>query len=76
VETPPRSVISPYQCEGKDLTPEHGFPLRGLIPRLYLWKSAKWLRGIELRAADAPAFREQNGYHMHGNQWNEEQFGR
>jgi DMSO/TMAO reductase YedYZ molybdopterin-dependent catalytic subunit len=67
--------ILAYQWEGKDLTPEHGWPLRGLVPRLYLWKSAKWLRGIELRATDAPGFWEQNGYHMHGDPWNEERFG-
>jgi DMSO/TMAO reductase YedYZ molybdopterin-dependent catalytic subunit len=38
--------ILAYQWEGEDLTPEHGWPLRGLVPRLYLWKSAKWIRGI------------------------------
>ena len=67
--------ILAYQWEGKDLEPAHGWPLRGLVPRLYLWKSAKWLRGIELRAADAPGFWEQNGYHMHGDPWREERFG-
>jgi len=64
-----------YQWDGKDITPEHGWPLRGLVPRLYLWKSAKWIRGIELRATDAPGFWEQNGYHMHGDPWKEERFG-
>ena len=67
--------ILAYQWEGKDLEPEHGWPLRGLVPRLYLWKSAKWIRGIELRATDAPGFWEQNGYHMHGDPWKEERFG-
>jgi DMSO/TMAO reductase YedYZ molybdopterin-dependent catalytic subunit len=67
--------ILAYQWEGKDLTPEHGWPLRGLVPRLYLWKSAKWLRGIELRATDAPGFWEKNGYHMRGDPWSEERFG-
>jgi DMSO/TMAO reductase YedYZ molybdopterin-dependent catalytic subunit len=67
--------ILAYQWEGKDLEPDHGYPLRGLVPRLYLWKSAKWLRGIELRATDAPGFWEQNGYHMHGDPWAEERFG-
>ena len=67
--------ILAYQWEGKDLEPDHGYPLRGLVPRLYLWKSAKWLRGIELRATDAPGFWEQNGYHMHGDPWTEERFG-
>ena len=67
--------ILAYQWEGKDLEPDHGWPLRGLVPRLYLWKSAKWLRGIELRGADAPGFWEQNGYHMNGDPWKEERFG-
>ena len=67
--------ILAYQWDGKDLTPDHGWPLRGLVPRLYLWKSAKWIRGIELRATDAPGFWEQNGYHMHGDPWAEERFG-
>ena len=67
--------ILAYQWEGKDLTPEHGYPLRGLVPRLYLWKSAKWIRAIELRANDAPGFWEQSGYHMHGDPWKEERFG-
>ncbi|MGE5612355.1 MAG: sulfite oxidase-like oxidoreductase [Bacillota bacterium] len=67
--------ILAYAWEGKELPPEHGWPLRGLIPRLYLWKSAKWIRGIELRATDAPGFWEQNGYHMHGDPWKEERFG-
>ena len=68
-------AVLAYQWEGRDLTPEHGYPLRGVVPRLYLWKSAKWLRGIELRATDAPGFWEQNGYHMHGDPWAEERFG-
>lgn len=67
--------ILAYQWEGKDITPDHGWPLRGLVPRLYLWKSAKWIRGIELRATDAPGFWEQNGYHMHGDPWKEQRFG-
>jgi DMSO/TMAO reductase YedYZ molybdopterin-dependent catalytic subunit len=67
--------ILAYEWEGKDLTPEHGYPVRGLVPRLYLWKSAKWIRGVELRASDAPGFWEQGGYHMHGNPWKEERFG-
>jgi DMSO/TMAO reductase YedYZ molybdopterin-dependent catalytic subunit len=67
--------ILAYQWEGKDIEPDHGWPLRGLVPRLYLWKSAKWIRGIELRSTDAPGFWEQNGYHMHGDPWTEERFG-
>jgi DMSO/TMAO reductase YedYZ molybdopterin-dependent catalytic subunit len=67
--------ILAYAWQGKDLEPDHGWPLRGLVPRLYLWKSAKWLRAIELRATDAPGFWEQGGYHMHGDPWTEERFG-
>lgn len=64
-----------YQWDGKDLTPEHGYPLRTIVPRLYLWKSAKWVRGIEFRYTDAPGFWEQNGYHMKGDPWKEQRFG-
>jgi DMSO/TMAO reductase YedYZ molybdopterin-dependent catalytic subunit len=64
-----------YAWEGQDLTSAHGWPLRGLVPRLYFWKSAKWIRGIEFRATDAPGFWEQNSYHMHGDPWKEERFG-
>jgi DMSO/TMAO reductase YedYZ molybdopterin-dependent catalytic subunit len=64
-----------YDWNGQPLEPDHGYPLRGLVPRLYLWKSAKWIRGIELRATDAPGFWEQNGYHMHGDPWKEQRFG-
>jgi DMSO/TMAO reductase YedYZ molybdopterin-dependent catalytic subunit len=67
--------ILAWAHDGKDLTPDHGWPLRGLVPRLYLWKSAKWIRGIELRDNDTPGFWEQNGYHMHGDPWTEERFG-
>ncbi|CAN5383971.1 sulfite oxidase-like oxidoreductase [soil metagenome] len=67
--------ILAYEWDGKPITPDHGWPLRGLVPQLYLWKSAKWIRGIELRNSDAPGFWEQNGYHMHGDPWKEERFG-
>ena len=58
--------------DGADLTPEHGGPLRLVVPHLYFWKSAKWVRGLEVRRSDAPGFWEQNGYHMHGDPWAEE----
>ena len=67
--------ILALQWDGQDITREHGWPVRGLVPSLYLWKSAKWIRGIELRSSDAPGFWEQNGYHMHGDPWTEERFG-
>ncbi|WP_408011739.1 sulfite oxidase-like oxidoreductase [Pseudalkalibacillus sp. A8] len=60
--------------DGKSLTPEHGFPLRAVIPHLYFWKSAKWIRGIEFTAENKPGFWERNGYHMQGRPWKEERF--
>ncbi|MCK8783565.1 sulfite oxidase-like oxidoreductase [Roseomonas sp. NAR14] len=64
-----------HAWEGRPLTRQHGGPLRGLIPRLYLWKSAKWLRRIELVTFDRPGFWELRGYHDHGDPWREERYG-
>jgi DMSO/TMAO reductase YedYZ molybdopterin-dependent catalytic subunit len=61
--------------DGAPLTAEHGGPLRAIVPRLYAWKSAKWLRAIELSADDRPGYWEQGGYHNHGDPWLEERFG-
>ncbi len=61
---------------GEPLSPEHGGPARLLVPHLYLWKSAKWLTGIELMAGDEPGFWEDNGYHMRGDRGVEERYGR
>ena len=61
---------------GVDLEPEHGGPIRLLIPHLYFWKSAKWVRGFEFMEEDYPGFWEQNGYHMRGEPWSEQRFGR
>ena len=67
--------------EGKQLAPEHGFPLRGLVGAIpgrddlkdvYLWKGAKWLRGLEILEKDQPGFWEQAGYHNEGDIWKEE----
>ncbi len=63
-----------YRYDGKPLEPDHGYPLRFFVPKLYFWKSAKWLRGIEFMAGDRHGFWEQNGYHMHGDPWNEERY--
>ncbi len=63
-----------WRADGADLMPEHGWPLRLVIPRLYFWKSAKWIRGIELLAGDRAGFWERNGYHMHGDPWKEERY--
>lgn len=60
---------------GEWLTPEHGWPGRLLVPHLYLWKSAKWVRGLTLLDMDVPGFWEQNGYHMRGDPWKEERYG-
>ena len=57
-------------------TPEHGGPVRLLVPHLYFWKSAKWVTGFELLEEDYPGFWEQNGYHMRGDPWREERYGR
>jgi DMSO/TMAO reductase YedYZ molybdopterin-dependent catalytic subunit len=62
-----------WKNKGQELTPEHGYPLRLVVPRLYAWKSAKWARGIELIAQDQPGFWEDwanGGYHMRGDPWN------
>ena len=61
---------------GEPLTPEHGGPVRLLVPHLYFWKSAKWVTGFELLREDVPGFWEQNGYHMRCDPWREERFGR
>lgn len=61
---------------GEPLTPEHGGPVRLLVPHLYFWKSAKWVKGFEVLAEDYPGFWEQNGYHMRGEPWAEERYGR
>ena len=67
-------VLLAYRHNGADLTPEHGWPLRLVVPRLYFWKSAKWVRGFRFLPADQPGFWEQYGYHNHGDPWREERF--
>jgi DMSO/TMAO reductase YedYZ molybdopterin-dependent catalytic subunit len=56
------------------LEPEHGGPLRMLVPKLYFWKSAKWLSGLQFIAENQAGFWEMYGYHMHGDPWTEERF--
>jgi len=56
------------------LAPEHGGPARLLVPHLYFWKSAKWVRGIELLGGDSPGFWERNGYHNYGDPWREQRY--
>ncbi|WP_329474923.1 sulfite oxidase-like oxidoreductase [Kribbella sp. NBC_01484] len=59
---------------GRPLDPEHGGPARLLVPHLYFWKSAKWIRGVELRSADQPGFWEMFGYHNYGDPWKEQRY--
>lgn len=60
--------------DGKPLAPEHGGPARLLVPHLYFWKSAKWVRGLELVAADRPGFWESLGYHSYGDPFREQRY--
>jgi DMSO/TMAO reductase YedYZ molybdopterin-dependent catalytic subunit len=64
-----------YEADGEPLTPDHGWPLRLVVPQKYFWKSAKWLRGIELLATDQPGFWERYGYHNDADYWREERYG-
>jgi DMSO/TMAO reductase YedYZ molybdopterin-dependent catalytic subunit len=63
-----------YAYDGEPLEPEHGGPARLLVPHLYLWKSAKWVRGLELRDEDEPGFWEGYGYHNYGDPWREQRY--
>ncbi len=65
-------VVDAY--DGAPLAPEHGGPARLLVPHLYFWKSAKWVRGLRLMPHDAPGFWESNGYHMYGDPWTEQRY--
>ena len=63
-----------FEYDGQPLDPEHGGPARLLVPHLYLWKSAKWIRGISLENEDEPGFWESNGYHLRGDPWREQRY--
>ncbi len=63
-----------YEYDGKPLAPEHGGPARLVVPGLYFWKSAKWIRGLHLMEHDQPGFWESAGYNNHGDQWKEERY--
>jgi DMSO/TMAO reductase YedYZ molybdopterin-dependent catalytic subunit len=67
-------VVLALRHDGAPLTPEHGGPLRLVVPKLYFWKSAKWLRGFEFLDVNPPGFWEVNGYHMHADPWKEERY--
>ena len=64
-----------YEADGEPLTPDHGFPVRLVIPSKYFWKSAKWLRGIELSSVDKPGFWERYGYHNDADFRQEQRYG-
>ena len=66
------SVVTTF--DGKDLEKDHGGPARLLVPHLYLWKSAKWVKGLHLGESDRPGYWEQYGYHMYGDPWKEQRF--
>ena len=63
-----------YEYDGQPLPPEHGGPARLLVPHLYFWKSAKWVRAIELTHDDQPGFWETAGYHNYGDPWREQRY--
>ena len=65
-------AIVAYEFEGAEIEPIHGGPVRIVVPHLYFWKSAKWVRSLELIAGDKPGFWERNGYHMYGDPFREQ----
>ncbi len=67
-------VLFALKHNGEPLTPEHGWPVRLVVPRLYFWKSAKWVVGVEFVKEDRPGFWETRGYHNHGDPWTEERY--
>jgi DMSO/TMAO reductase YedYZ molybdopterin-dependent catalytic subunit len=64
-----------WEADGAPLEPDHGWPLRLVVPSRYFWKSAKWLRGLELLSADQPGFWERYGYHNDADYWQEQRYG-
>ena len=67
-------VLFALKYNNNELTPEHGYPVRLIVPRLYFWKSAKWVVGAEFMEEDSPGFWESQGYHNHGDPWEEERY--
>jgi len=66
--------ILAYKMYGKPIPKRHGFPLRLVVPKLYAWKSAKYVWGLEILREDVPGFWEKRGYHMRGDPWKEERY--
>ena len=71
---PGTDVVLAWANHGEELTPEHGYPLRLVVPKRYAWKSAKWLRGLEFSATNDRGFWEERGYHVHADPWGEERY--
>jgi DMSO/TMAO reductase YedYZ molybdopterin-dependent catalytic subunit len=69
----PKSLFA-FLHDGEPLTPEHGYPVRLIVPHLYAWKSVKWVRGFDLLPVDQPGFWEQNGYNMYGDPFKEQRY--
>jgi DMSO/TMAO reductase YedYZ molybdopterin-dependent catalytic subunit len=69
------NVLVTYRMNGRPFARQHGAPVRGLVPDLYFWKSAKWLTGIRFVGPDAPGYWEVRGYHNHADPWREERYG-
>jgi DMSO/TMAO reductase YedYZ molybdopterin-dependent catalytic subunit len=67
-------VMFATKHDGEELTKEHGWPLRLVVPHLYFWKSAKWVGGIQFLERDKPGFWETYGYHIYGDPWREERY--
>jgi DMSO/TMAO reductase YedYZ molybdopterin-dependent catalytic subunit len=67
-------VLLALKHNGRDLEPDHGGPCRLVVPKLYFWKSAKWVRAFEFLDVNPPGFWEQNGYHMHADPWSDERY--
>ena len=68
------NALIAYEADGQPLMPDHGWPLRLMVPSRYFWKSAKWLRALELRAADELGFWERYGYHNDADYWKEQRY--
>jgi len=67
-------VVLAWANRGEQLQPEHGYPLRLVVPKRYAWKSAKWLRGLEFSDTNDRGFWEERGYHIHADPWREERY--
>jgi len=68
-------VLLAVKHNNQEISAEHGGPVRLVVPRLYFWKSAKWITGLEFTDVDKPGFWERAGYHNHGDPWKEERYG-